>query len=95
MAYTPINWQTGDTITAEKMNKMDNGWGVQNTQLFSESVTTTAQGGMNGGVLSYSTLIDSASIVVSFNGTDYTCSRIEVFGQYFYGGFSESGPVFL
>lgn len=29
MAYTPINWQTGDTITAEKMNKMDNGWGVQ------------------------------------------------------------------
>lgn len=94
MAYTPINWQTGDTITAEKMNKMDNGWGVQNTQLFSETVTTTAQSGMNSGALSYRTLINSASIVVTFNGTDYTCSRIEVFGQYFYGGFSESGPVF-
>lgn len=24
MTYTPINWQTGDTITAEKLNEMDN-----------------------------------------------------------------------
>ena len=94
MAYTPINWQTGDTITAEKMNKMDNGWGVGSTQLFSETVTTTDIGGVNGGVLSYSTLIDSASIVVTFNGTDYTCSRTEVFGEYFYGGFTEQGPDF-
>lgn len=42
MAYTPINWQTGDTITAEKMNKMDNGWGVQYELVtyFDNSVTT-------------------------------------------------------
>jgi len=94
MAYTPINWQTGDTITAEKMNKMDNGWGVQETQLFSETVTTTDLGGVNGGALSYSTLIDSASIVVTFNGTDYTCPRIEFYGTYYYGGFTEQGPDF-
>lgn len=94
MAYTPINWQTGDTITAEKMNKMDNGWSVDSTQLFSETVTTTDQGGMNGGALSYSTLIDSASIVVTFNGTDYTCTRIEFYGAYYYGGFTEQGPEF-
>ena len=25
MAYTPTNWQTGDTITAEKLNKMESG----------------------------------------------------------------------
>lgn len=25
MAYTPINWQDGDIITAEKMNKIENG----------------------------------------------------------------------
>lgn len=25
MAYTPTNWQTGDTITAEKLNKMEQG----------------------------------------------------------------------
>ena len=25
MAYTPTNWQTGDTITAQKLNKLENG----------------------------------------------------------------------
>lgn len=25
MAYTPTNWQTGDTITAEKLNHMEDG----------------------------------------------------------------------
>lgn len=25
MSYTPINWQTGDTITAEKLNNMEQG----------------------------------------------------------------------
>lgn len=25
MAYTPTNWQNGDTITAEKLNKMEGG----------------------------------------------------------------------
>ena len=94
MAYTPINWQTGDTITAEKMNKMDNGWGTQLTQLFSESVTTADDGGMNVGTLVYSDTIDADSIVVTFNGTDYTCSRIDAFGHYYYGGFSQSGPDF-
>jgi hypothetical protein len=25
MSYTPTTWQTGDTITAEKLNKLENG----------------------------------------------------------------------
>lgn len=25
MAYTPTNWQTGDIVTAEKLNKLENG----------------------------------------------------------------------
>lgn len=25
MSYTPTNWQTGDTVTAEKLNKMESG----------------------------------------------------------------------
>ena len=95
MAYTPINWQTGDTITAEKMNKMDNGWGVQETQLFSETVTTADNGdGINMGALAYSGIIDSATITVTFNGTDYACPRVDAFGDYFYGGFTQSGPDF-
>ena len=30
MAYTPTTWETGDLITAEKMNKLEQG--VQNEQ---------------------------------------------------------------
>lgn len=80
MAYTPINWQTGDTITAEKMNKMDNGWGVENTQLFSESVTTTADPEYPDdpafGELSYATQITADTLKVKFDGTDYICTKI-------------------
>ena len=31
MAYTPTEWQTGDVITAEKLNKLEQG--VQNEQI--------------------------------------------------------------
>lgn len=94
MSYTPINWQTGDTITAEKMNKMDNGWSVQNTQLFSETVTTVDDGEMFSGNFIYEGAIDFDTIVVTFNGTDYNCQRIDAFNSYFYGGFTEEGPDF-
>jgi len=94
MAYTPINWQTGDTITADKLNKMDNGWGFESTQLFSETVTTVESSGMNRAELAYSGTIDFNTITVVFNGTEYACPRIDAFGEYFYGGFTEQGPVF-
>lgn len=94
MSYTPINWQTGQTITADKLNKMDNGWGFQSTQLFSETVTTVASGGMYAGILEYSNRVDSETITATFNGTEYTCPRIDAFGSFFYGGFSQSGPDF-
>lgn len=93
MTYTPINWQTGDTITAEKLNKMDNGWGGENTQLFSETVTT-AGSSMYKATLAYSVTIDADSITVTFDSTEYTCSRIDASGGYYYGGFSTSGPDF-
>ena len=101
MAYTPINWQTGDTITAEKMNKMDNGWSVSSTQLFSESVTTTVDPEYPNdpawGDFTYSTQITAESITVTFNGTDYICTRTTAyegggFVEYAYGGFNNDGP---
>lgn len=95
MAYTPINWQTGDTITAEKMNKMDNGWGVQNTQLFSETVTTTDTGeGFAGGEFLYGSLLSAQTIKVTFNGTDYTVNRSSMDGTYYYGEVGDSAPSF-
>lgn len=95
MTYTPINWQTGDTITAAGMNRMDNGWGVQSSQLFSETVTTTeVDGGVIMGTLVYASTIDADTITVTFDGTDYECERLDAFSEYFYGGFGESGPDF-
>lgn len=75
MAYTPINWQNGDTITAEKMNKMDNGWGVANTQLLSGSITMTEDSGYYYAELSYSDFIDADSLTVTFDGTEYVCPK--------------------
>lgn len=77
MSYTPINWQTGDTITAEKLNRCDNGWGVGSTELFSETVTTVDDGGFNVGTLTYSDFIDSDTLAVTFDGTDYVCNNLE------------------
>lgn len=97
MSYTPIGWQTGDTITAEKMNKMDNGWGVAttSTQLFSETVTTEDQDGMIVGALNYATQITADSIIVTFDGTDYMVSKTEPFEDMTsYGTDSQSGPDF-
>lgn len=76
MAYTPINWQNGDTITAEKMNKMDNGWSVSSsaTTLCDETVTTVDDGGMYDGQLSISS-ITAPTITVTYDGTPYQCTQ--------------------
>lgn len=105
MAYNKRTWATGNVVGAVDLNRIENGiadidvdeirgWDVQNTQLFSETVTTTDDGGMNVGTLVYSDTINADSIVVTFNGTDYTCSRIDVSNAYFYGRYSQSGPDF-
>lgn len=42
MSYTPTNWQTGDTITAEKLNNMEGG--IENAnEPFVITFTPTAQ----------------------------------------------------
>lgn len=42
MSYTPTEWQTGDTITAEKLNNMENG--IKNAnEPFIVTLTPTAQ----------------------------------------------------
>ena len=91
MAYTPINWQTGDTITAEKMNKMDNGWSVDLSQLFSETVTTVAGEFGNVAELTYASPITADSIIVTFDGIEYACSSVIIDGDsYGYGGVDSS-----
>lgn len=95
MAYTPIGWQTGDTITAEKLNKMDNGWSIT-TELdtvYDGSVTTESGSmGFEGQIEDLE--ITSEKIYVTFENTRYECPVIDAFGMKFYGGFGEEGPVF-
>lgn len=90
MAYTPINWQTGDTITAEKMNKMDNGWEFDSSLLFSETVTTEDNGdGYFVAGLAYSEFINAEQLIVTFDGIDYVCPKIRlVDGDNGYGGYN-------
>lgn len=96
MAYTPINWQTGDTITAEKLNRCDNGWAVESSsqQLFSETVTTVDDDGLAWGGFAYSTQITADTATVTFDGTDYVCSKVDAEGANVYGGWGEDGPDF-
>ena len=42
MSYTPTNWQTGDTVTAEKLNNMESGIELAN-DVFVVTCTPTAQ----------------------------------------------------
>lgn len=87
MAYTPINWQTGDTITAAGLNKMDNGWSVGPSAqtLFNDSVTTESSEYGNEAEVSM-TQITADTITVTFGGQDYTCAKIEMDGSLGYGG---------
>lgn len=94
MSYTPINWATGDVITAEKLNKMDNGWGEGITELFSEMVTTVAGNLGNYASLTYTELVSANTLVVVFDGSEYQCNRNEMGESYAYGGVGERGPDF-
>lgn len=101
MSYTPINWQTGDTITADKLNRCDNGWSVESSSqtYFTETVTTEldpeypddpASGGF-----AYSAQITADTVIVTFDGTDYTCQRMDGDpGSYVYGGWSDDSIDF-
>lgn len=91
MAYPPINWQTGDTVTAAKLNKMDRGWDVSTTTatIFSETATCSYASGDNYGYaeLAYTTQLTADSLEITFDGTTYTCARQSAGdGRYAYGG---------
>ena len=93
MAYEPINWQTGDIITSARLNRMDRGWDVVKTELFSETVITADAGhGAPEAQLVYSNIINANSLTVVLDGAEYVCPCIDLDdkhydGQYCYGGF--------
>lgn len=93
MSYVPINWQTGDIITADKLNRCDNGWGIQDIQYFNETVTSTIWDGNNSLTFEYTGYINADIIVVTIDGVDYTCSKVSVSRGASYGAqWSDSIP---
>lgn len=87
------DWKCGDTITADDLNRLEGGVeealskdcdkGYSCTEgwvtLTDESVTTVLPEGHDypEAQLAYSTPIDSETIKVTFNGTEYTCQKNE------------------
>ena len=105
MSYNKRTWATGNVVGAVDLNRIENGiadidvdeirgWGVQETQLFSETVTTTDQEGVYVGTLTYSDDIIAPTISVTLNTTTYTCAQYVYDGTYFYGGFTTQGIDF-
>lgn len=87
MTYTPINWQTGDTITAEKLNRCDNGWSVTSGTITfaNETITTELDGDINFAELTTTQIIDSDSVKVTFDNTEYNCPNLGSGNASYYG----------
>ncbi len=97
MAYTPNEWKCGDTVTADKLNHMEQGiaeasggdCGFSCTEelilLTNETVTTTDHGGTNVAELTYSGQIIADTIFVTFDGTEYECEKKTIEGMDYYG----------
>ena len=73
----------------------DKGWSIEETELFSDTLTTEGdESGLYSSELAYDEIINLDTITVAFDGTEYECTRIDAFDSYYYGGFTEQGPVF-
>lgn len=109
MAYEKQTWVCGETITADKLNHMEDGIAQASgggtdvgyectetrTVLTEESVTTVAGEYGNDGSLAYSTPITAETIRVTFNGVEYVCDAVAMGGTVRgYGGISQSDTDF-
>ena len=91
MAYEPTVWNCGDTITADKMNKLEQGLaeccgGGDAGYSCTESYETVYDGNLSFvnadtgyavGNFESSDILDTETIKVTFDGIDYECARRE------------------
>ena len=103
MSYEKQTWKTGDTVTADKLNHMENGiegaGGYEVTPskelIFNQTVTSTYQG-YNVCYFSYLPFIEEDFLIIEFDGVEYECEKIIVDKEYsaghtFYGGATSEG----
>lgn len=100
MAYTKTTWNTGDVITAEKLNNMEDGitsaqaYTESESVRFSGSVTTEEYAGMYGAEIDCDLFDFPNQITVTFDGTEYTCERVAAGDNFAYGSVSSGAPDF-
>lgn len=78
--YTKQTWNTGDVITEEKLNHIEEGvstgggiYSVENVTYFDGEVTTEpGKGGMNFGYISIDNMTSKKELQITFNGEEYT-----------------------
>lgn len=97
MAYTKQTWETGEVITAEKLNHIEDGivegnnqgyeYSIESQEIINESVTVSSTPNSYYAVLfSYNELIDADSIIVTFDGQQYELSKTVSGNSNYYGG---------
>lgn len=100
--YTKNTWQTGDIVSSEKLNHMEdgiadaqNGYTIETTETVivpQQSVTTVeVEGFISGnltGIVSLPTIGDT--VKVTFDGADYEVTVIEYEGTVMLGDFTEA-----
>ena len=87
MSYTPINWQTGDQITAEKMNKMDNGWSVSSAlqTFYDGDITTTDANNREALITSSAEFATASELKVTLNNVEYNLTGFDDGGYWTWG----------
>lgn len=100
MSYEKHTWETGEVITADKLNHLEGGVEAnqpgyecteERTLLTEDSVTTTQY----GAPLSYTGVLTQDELIITFDGTEYVCEKKEFDSSSTYGAdMTQSGPVF-
>lgn len=94
MNYEKHTWETGETITAEKLNNLENeanDKGYQYSYDLQTIVNQTIEVGSTPysyyyGSINYSKLIDTPTIIVILNDQEYELSKYTTNGTNYYGG---------
>ena len=106
MAFEPKTWACGDTITAQELNRMEQGIdeasdkGYECTEgyrtVFEDTVTTSQYYSDILDFLSYNQPIEGDALKVVFDGTEYTLpkSATDQYGQTYYGEYVNDNVSF-
>lgn len=109
MAFEPKTWACGDTITAQELNRMEQGIaeagqggdvGYECTEvktiLFDGSLTTNSSGGAPFSMAQFTptSQIDANSITVTIDGTEYELPKVTASFGTVYGEINGNTPLF-